>query len=796
MDEKEYTTTKGIFSRAVLDLKTVFELSKTCSKLLGNKETEHMGRDLVIRALDVWDKIPKAAHPLWNDIIEAAGLYPYTKVDKLQGTALLRQEFHRSDFLKDKFLHSEQMGLSHILHNSEQSLIVSAPTSFGKSLLIEELVASKKYKNIVVIQPTLALLDETRKKLQKYSREYNIVVATTQSFDPDRRNLFLFTGERVVEYPEFPPVDFFVVDEFYKLSMDRDDERATSLNEAVYRLLKMTQRFYMLGPNIKSISEGFSSTYDAHWEKTSYATVAVDIEKLFERFSDDTDYHTFVPLDKEKVSKIEVDDSLWNQLFIGSAETEIFLKKDAHKIIGALSSEYKSTKTKLNNIYKNAKEQGELFNLLLTLDEPTLIYCSSPIKTFQVVSRFISFLKKRGVDDLKLPDPDTVIIDWINENIDKNWIMTRALEYSIGIHNGIIPRHLSSSIVDSFNNGKIRYLFCTSTLIEGVNTSAKNVVLLDRMKGQKPIDYFDFKNISGRTGRMNQHFVGRVFQFHKEPKQVEIEVDIPLFTQINAPVELLVQIDPKDIRQVAESKLDKFKELEPAVQDLVRKNKGVPIDGQLRILEILEQDFDSIYESLNWKCVPKYQQLKYIAELGWVHLLQKGESKGGLRSAAQLATFTLQYCQHKSVRALISMNNNSEYWKKEIPNDDERLQYIINTTLQATQHWFNYKLPKLLAVVSELQKYVCEKRGVEPGDYSALAGMIENNFIPQHLAILSEYGIPSSAISKISTKITQELSLEDIVKRLKNINPNDIGLLPYEARKIQSLIDGYENPEF
>jgi replicative superfamily II helicase len=45
-------------------------------------------------------------------------------------------------------------------------LSASAPTSFGKSLLIEEIVASKKYKNIIIIQPTLALLDETRKKFQ------------------------------------------------------------------------------------------------------------------------------------------------------------------------------------------------------------------------------------------------------------------------------------------------------------------------------------------------------------------------------------------------------------------------------------------------------------------------------------------------------------------------------------------------------------------------------------------------------------------------------------------------------
>jgi hypothetical protein len=793
MTEKDYKDARDVLLNNQWNFETLFAVSKICSALLGDRETESFGRDLIIRVLDSWEKVPKTAEGVWNDLIEASGLYPYTRAEKLEGASLLRQEFHRSAFLKDKFLHSEQMELSNALQYSDKSLIVSAPTSFGKSLLIEELVASKKYNNLVVIQPTLALLDETRKKLQKYSNDYNIVVSTSQKYDVARRNLFLFTGERVVEYPEFPKIDFFIVDEFYKLSMDRDDERATSLNEAVYRLLKLTNKFYMLGPNIKNIPDDFAGAYNVQWEKTNYATVAVDIEKVYENVIQDGRHNYMnISLDKDRVFKIKVEVPIWNQLFTGSNETEVFLKKDAEKVIEALSvPKYKSIKTKLKNIYKDAKEQGDLFNLLVGLDEPSLIYCSSPVKTFKVTRRFIAFLKKRGVDDLKFPDSDKVIMEWIKENIDEGWIMSKALGYSIGIHNGIIPRHLSSSIVDSFNNGKIRYLFCTSTLIEGVNTSAKNVVLLDQMKGPKPIDYFDFQNIKGRTGRMNKHFIGRVFQFHKEPKPMEIEVDIPLFTQKNATVELLVQIDPEDIKQVAEGKLVKFRQLDPKVQELIKKNKGVPIEGQLKVLELLEKDINTNYSLMHWKGYPKYNQLNYIIGLGWMYLRQKKESNGGLRSPAQLATLTLQYYQHKSVRALIEMNYKSPYWIKKIPNNDERLQEIINMILQATQHWFNYKLPKLLVVISELQKYVCEKKGLDSGDYTVLASTIENSFVPKHLAILLEYGVPSSAINKIGSIIKDEMPINELVTRLRQLNLQTIGLLDYEARKLQSLIDGY-----
>ena len=198
-----------------------FDLSKYCTYLLRNNEIE--GRDLVIRIHDSWDFLPEHTKPIWNDITESAGLYPYVNPEYLSKSALLRFEYHKSPFLEGVYLHEEQQQLSVELQ-SKRSLVVSAPTSFGKSLLIEEVIASKLYKQIVIIQPTLALLDETRKKLLKYKDSYKVVVSTSQEPDNEKGNIFLFTGERVVEYDKFPKIEFFVIDEFYKLSIDRDDD--------------------------------------------------------------------------------------------------------------------------------------------------------------------------------------------------------------------------------------------------------------------------------------------------------------------------------------------------------------------------------------------------------------------------------------------------------------------------------------------------------------------------------------------------------------------------------------------
>ena len=145
-----------------------FKYVQICSKYLRNPETEHEARKIIINILDNWGKVDESTREMWTDLIEAAGFYPYLEKEKnklvFKNTAgEIRKEFHKSDNLEDKYFHEEQKIHNDIL-KSEKNLIVSAPTSLGKSLLIEEIVASEKHKNIVVIQPTLALLDETRKK--------------------------------------------------------------------------------------------------------------------------------------------------------------------------------------------------------------------------------------------------------------------------------------------------------------------------------------------------------------------------------------------------------------------------------------------------------------------------------------------------------------------------------------------------------------------------------------------------------------------------------------------------------
>jgi hypothetical protein len=702
-----------------------FELAKQCSRLLGREETESVGRDLLIRVLESLERVSPKTVELWNELLEASGLHPYVKSNRLRGSAAVRHEAHLSEALEGIYFHREQQKISRLLQ-SGRSVVVSAPTSFGKSLLIEEIVATRCYANIVIIQPTLALLDETRKKLDKYRGDYTIVVSTHQLPGPTR-NIFLLTAERVVEYGNFPAIDFFVIDEFYKLSLMRDDERAITLNQALYRLLKLTKKFYFLGPNIRRISAEFLEASGAVWFHSDYATVAVDVEKTYRGKG-------------------------WKA--------------------------------------RDERRKTELYSLLCGLSEPTLVYCAAPEKAGALATEFCSSLDDLGLSRslLDLGKPNADIIEWARENIHDEWALADTLKYGIAFHHGQLPRHLGSSLVDAFNNGAIRYLFCTSTLIEGVNTTARNVVLFDRKKGLQPIDFFDYKNIVGRSGRMRIHYVGRVYEFHKEPAQEELEVDVPLFEQTNAPLELLVQLDDEDLSAESKNRLDRLLETDEELRAVVKKNSGVSLEGQIQFVTYLRSAIYSLHSELRWSAIPTYQQLQTVLELCWRFFLRKGESKAGVRSSGQLATMTLQYCNSKALSALIAMNVESDYWMEKIPDRRERVQQMVGLVLGAARHWFEYKLPKHLVAASELQAYVCRENGLASGNYSYLAALLENSFFKASVAVLLDYDVPPSAVRKLEQFFRQDEPWTTVEGKLRTMDLRRLGLLPYELQKLQRAL--------
>ena len=537
-----------------------FDITLEISKGLTAKDLhiKAEARTLLVRVLDNWENIPKSYKTIFTDLISAAGFYPYLQKLDLFTEDLseeIRMAYHKSDNLENRYFHAEQKYIDALIKN-HVNVIVSAPTSFGKSMLIEEVVASKEYKNIVIIQPTLALLDETRRKLKKYSEDYKIIVKTTQEFSSTKGNIFLLTAERVLEYPDMPPIQLLVIDEFYKLSNTRHDNRSNILNTAFIRLMKNPEcRFYMLGPNISSIPDGFVEKYKAVFYQTDFSMVIADRDDRYENGR------------HKKGGKVEAED---------------------------------------------------LFAILDSLEEQTLIYCSSPSSARKLAFLYCAHLISNG----KEPVPDLPLVAWINDNLSYRWSLTKCLQYEIAVHDGAMPKHITSSTIQYFNNKKLRYLFCTNTIIEGVNTSAKNVVLYDNKIGPKPIDFFDYSNIKGRAGRLMEHYVGRIINLHNPPQCEETHVDFPFFEQNPIATEVLVNLDESEIKDINNNiaRYKEFREKDPVLQEILIRN-GVSIERQETILQKLFADLaiPAQRELIIWSNIDGklYKRLDYIFDLCW-----------------------------------------------------------------------------------------------------------------------------------------------------------------------------------
>ncbi|OMC75068.1 helicase [Paenibacillus odorifer] len=715
-----------------------FSLAQICSKLLRSDTEKQNGRKIIISILENWDKLNSDDHELWTDIIEAAGFYPYLNKEKnklvLRSiSGKIRKEFHKSNNT-DKYFHEEQLILKRII-DCGKNLIVSAPTSFGKSLLIEEIVAGCQFNNIVIIQPTLALLDETRNKLNKYRDNYKIIVRTSQPPSNDRGNLFLLTAERVMEYNNLPKIDFLIVDEFYKLSAKRDDERADVLNAATNLLLNIHKsRFYMLGPNIENISAGFAEKFNAEFYKTDYSLVDNQSVDIFSEHLGE-----FGPKGEKKLYKEFV-----------------------------------------------------LFQLLLELkNEQTLIYCSSPQRARYLSKQFVKFLIENEI----LPFQRKLsIVEWIKLNVSPNWILIKCLEYGIGFHDGALQKHITTTIIEYFNELKLNFLFCTSTIIEGVNTSAKNVIYFDEKKGKatkdktNKIDFFDYSNIKGRSGRMMVHYVGKIYNFNKPPEVERIIIDFPFFEQNPISNEILIQLDPNDILNTKSEQYDFIYNTLSNEERLLFKKTGDLVLGQKRILDNLELSIYENYRFINWVKYPTYEQLTFVLTLAWDNLMKSGETVNPM-TLKQLIKVTNDYARSQSIFTLIESSYVFKKSKDHTTSSEDLYDEAIREAFQVLRHWFQYKVPKWLNVVNQIQIYVCQKHGLEPGNFSFYASQIENDFIRENLSILYEYGVPKTAIELIGGYIPPQISEDQVISLINSQKLYELDtLLPYEKEKLKSIL--------
>ncbi|RFU19309.1 DEAD/DEAH box helicase [Geodermatophilus marinus] len=240
-----FTEARGLVARGDLAGNNTFDVLVAVARR-GSVGDRDQARELLIRLLARRNKIPPGADGLLQALVREHGLYPYLRdVVELSVADRLAYEAHRPESMTDDRIvfHTEQALVYERLLAGE-NVVLSAPTSFGKSLVVDAILARQDFRNAAVVVPTIALMDECRRRMSRLDHKYKIVTHGSQALEA--RNLFVMTQERLLEVRELPPLDFFVIDEFYKLDPAHSDERSNRLNIVFHRLLNTGAQYYLL----------------------------------------------------------------------------------------------------------------------------------------------------------------------------------------------------------------------------------------------------------------------------------------------------------------------------------------------------------------------------------------------------------------------------------------------------------------------------------------------------------------------------------------------------------------------
>ncbi|MFD2257181.1 DEAD/DEAH box helicase [Luteolibacter algae] len=221
--------------------------------------SEREARNKLIQLVDYHFRNEFKHPPYLNQLIRDTGLYPYLDEDTSSWQERFLSEAFKVDAgdKEERVLHREQSDVLRRLLAGE-SIAVSAPTSFGKSFIVDAFIATKKPMNAMIIVPTIALMDEVRRRLhRKFGREYKVITTTGATLAD--KNLFIFPQERAVAYADvLENLDILVVDEFYKASSEFDKNRSPALLRAILKLGRISKQRYYLAPNISSLAENLA----------------------------------------------------------------------------------------------------------------------------------------------------------------------------------------------------------------------------------------------------------------------------------------------------------------------------------------------------------------------------------------------------------------------------------------------------------------------------------------------------------------------------------------------------------
>lgn len=642
--------------------------------LLAGKEQD--AREKIIRLVgdlsNVNHEEKKDIIPPLNDLIRQVGLYPY--MDKNNATwqeKFLLEAFTVNIGNKDVVLHREQSKLlSGLLEG--KNLAVSAPTSFGKSFIVDAFIQLRKPNTILMIVPTIALADEIRRRIQpKFSKEYKII--TTTDIMLVEKNILILPQERALSYRgKINEIDLLIVDEFYKASSSEKDSRSISLQRAMIEFQQIAKQRYYLAPNINDLTSTIF-TKGIEFVSLDCNTVALNIEETYKKIND-----------------------------------------------------------------KYSKPQA-LLDILNKENGKSLIYVNSHSTLHNVSAMLLSNIKPKN--NIFLND----FSNWIRKNYLDSWELSYLIEKGIANYNSNLHRSLTQIQLHIYeNNYPLDIIISTSSIIEGVNTSTKNIILWSNKISRSLLSFFTYKNIMGRTGRMFKYFVGEAYLLEKPPVEKSLELDL----QLQSEASLFIS--------------DEYLSHELSVEELKRiiafKNKMADVLGVKYNDLISFQDLDASEES-NLQRIA-YAVLNKPHDFININLLNADSKywKNVLYSifnSTKVNNFQTNYTN--VINVILAIEDN---WVKEIPD----ILAVLDDNGLGIDDFF--KIEKIISynVASFFKsvELIYNKKNNNSLNINGFIEKLSHSFLPKNVFYLEEFGLPRFISKKIQKSNLIDLENNEI----------------------------------
>lgn len=424
-------------------------------------------------------------------------------------------------------------------HLTDECFSYSAPTSMGKSFImrmfIKDEIMHGAQKNYALIVPTKALINEVRTKViddlggEKNTEKinylarcnYSVVTAASDiALEDESQNFILvMTPERLlyllIAKPHFD-LDYLFIDEAHKLS--GKNSRAPFYYKVVDKLVHRQKKphFIFASPNIPNPQVYLRLMLNAE---------EGDEEALAITYSPVVQIKFLVDLQKGQI--------------------EVYNEHAPEEQCRILLANINGNGIEVNDFLLAIETQ----NRRLPQEErrQSIVYYNGRNKAVNAAQAFFERVKPNGPRN----DPllDSLSKD-IQEEVHQWYYLAEMVRYGIAYHIGYLPASIRARIEELFKSGNITVMFCTSTLLEGVNLPADNLFIMENKIFLSEMNTIDFRNLIGRVGRISFNLYGNVYFVVERDSKITTGDYVRMLGQTIPEQSLSIATDPDVLKKV------------------------------------------------------------------------------------------------------------------------------------------------------------------------------------------------------------------------------------------------------